>query len=83
MFLTCGMLKVMDYFNSVIHDLAATDFFKCGVLNVMDYYNYVMHNSQALDFFDMWSVKKYGLLQLGEAYIASTGCFCHVECYKL
>ena len=33
----------------------------------MDYLNLLMHNSPALDVFDMWSVKKYGLLQLGDA----------------
>ena len=42
-------------------------FFTCGVLNVMDYHNSVMHNSPALDVFHMWSVKSYGLLQLGVA----------------
>ena len=33
----------------------------------MVYYNYVMHNSPAQDVFNMWSVKSYGLLQLGDA----------------
>ena len=33
-----------------------------------------MHNAPAQDFFHMWSVKSYGLLKLGEAKFASTGC---------
>ena len=50
-------------------------FFICGVLKGMDYYNYVIHNSRALDVFDMWGCKSYGLLELVDAYFASTGCF--------
>ena len=42
-------------------------FLICGVVKVMVYYNYVMHNSPAHDVFNMWSVKSYGLLQLGDA----------------
>ena len=61
MFLTCEMLKVMDYSNSVMHNLAALDFLTCGVLKVMDFYNKVMHN---MPVFDMRSIKSYGLLQL-------------------
>ena len=49
-------------------------FLTCEVLNVIEYYNWVMHNLPALDVFDMWSVKSYGLLELGDALIASTGC---------
>ena len=39
----------------------------CDLLKVIEYYTWVMHNSPALDVLEMWSVKSYGLLQLGDA----------------
>ena len=34
-----------------------------------------MHNSPAHGIFNMWSVKSYGLLQLGDAKLTSTWYF--------
>ena len=66
-FLTGGLLKVMDYQNYMMHNSPALDVFDMWSVKSYGLLELGVHNSAALDVFDMWSSKSYGLLELGDA----------------